>query len=68
MQVQCRAEFYNVFNHSNLYLKPLTTNIAAASFNTDKRTRIPGVVATYGSHDRFPQEARQVVLGLKLSF
>ena len=68
MQLQCRAEFYNVFNHSNLYLKALTTNIAAASFNTDIRTRIPGVVATYGAPDRFPQEARQVVLGLKLIF
>ena len=68
MQLQCRAEFYNVFNHSNLYLKALTTNMAAASFNTDIRTRIPGVVATYGAPDQFPQEARQIVLGLKLIF
>ena len=68
MKLQYRVEFYNVFNHSNLYLKALTTNVAASSFNTNIRTRVPGVVASYGTPDRFPQEARQVVLALKLIF
>ena len=68
VQVQCRAEFYNIFNHSNLYIKPLTTNVAAASFNEDVSTRVPGVVASFGMPDGFPQEARQVVLAVKLIF
>ncbi len=68
MQLQYRAEFYNLFNHSNLYLKAPTTNVAAASFNTSLRSRVPGVVASYGTPESFPQEARQIVLALKLIF
>ena len=68
MQLQYRAEFYNLFNHSNLYVKAATTNVAASSFNMDLRSRAPGVVASYGTPDGFPQEARQIVLALKLIF
>ncbi len=68
MQLQYRAEFYNLFNHSNLYVKAATTNMAASSFNTNRGSRIPGVVASYGTPDGFPQEARQIVLALKLIF
>lgn len=68
LQLQYRAEFYNLFNHSNLYVKPATTNVAASSFNTDLRSRVPGVVASYGTPAGFPQEARQIVLAVKLIF
>ena len=68
MQLQFRAEFYNLFNHSNLYVKPATTNVAASSFNTDLGSRVPGVVASFGTPAGFPQEARQVVLAAKLIF
>ncbi len=68
LQLQCRAEFYNLFNHSNLYVKPATTNVAASSFNTDLGSRVPGVVASYGTPAGFPQEARQIVLAVKLIF
>ncbi len=68
LQLQYRAEFYNLFNHSNLYVKPATTNVAASSFNTDLRSRVPGVLASYGTPAGFPQEARQIVLAVKLIF
>ena len=68
LQLQFRAEFYNLFNHSNLYVKPATTNVAASSFNTDLGSRVPGVVASFGTPAGFPQEARQIVLAVKLIF
>ena len=68
LKLQFRAEFYNLFNHSNLYVKPATTNVAASSFNTDLGSRAPGVVASFGTPAGFPQEARQIVLAAKLIF
>ncbi len=63
MRLQFRAEFYNPFNHSNLYVNVGTNNVAQRSFNG-----IPGVTASYGTPDRLPAEARQTVLALKLTF
>ena len=68
MKLQYRAEFYNVFNHSNLYFKVDTGNVTAPSFNTPEGATVPGVMASFGTPDRFPQEARQVVMALKLIF
>jgi hypothetical protein len=66
--LQCRAEFYNAFNHSNLYFKVETGNVAANSFNAANGSSLPGVIASFGTPERFPQEARQVVMALKLIF
>jgi hypothetical protein len=68
MKLQWRAEFYNFFNHSNLYFKVDTGNVAAPSFNTSTGSTVPGVLASYGTPERFPQEARQIVMALKLIF
>jgi hypothetical protein len=68
MKLQWRAEFYNLVNHSNLYLKTDTENIAAPTFNTQLGQTVPGVVASFGTPDRAPQEARQIVVALKFIF
>jgi hypothetical protein len=68
LRLQWRAEFYNLFNHSNLYLKTDTNNVAAPSFNTQTGQTVPGVVASFGTPDRAPQEARQIVMALKFIF
>jgi hypothetical protein len=62
------VEFYNFFNHSNLSFKPDTANVDVSSFNTSSGTSIPGVLASFGAPERFPQEARQLVLAVKLIF
>jgi hypothetical protein len=68
MKLQYRAEFYNIFNHPNLYIKVDSGDVAAFSFNNTSGTSVPGVVASFGTPDRFPQEARQIVMALKLIF
>lgn len=68
LRLQIRAEFYNLFNHSNLYFKPDTANVGAASFNGVDGTSVPGVLASFGTPERSPQEARQLVLAVKLIF
>ncbi|MEW5976082.1 MAG: TonB-dependent receptor [Acidobacteriota bacterium] len=68
IKLQWRMEFYNLLNHSNLYLKVESGNVAAPSFNTKEGLIVPGVVASYGTPDRSPQEARQIVMALKLIF
>jgi len=68
LKLQLRAEFYNFFNHSNLYFKADTANVGISSFNTSGGSSVPGVLASFGTPDRFPQEARQVVLAVKLIF
>ena len=67
-KLQFRAEFYNFFNHSNLYFKADTANVAVSSFNTTGGASVPGVLASFGTPERFPQEARQLVLAVKLTF
>jgi hypothetical protein len=39
-----------------------------SSFNTAGGASIPGVLASFGTPERFPQEARQLVLAVKLIF
>jgi Carboxypeptidase regulatory-like domain/TonB dependent receptor-like, beta-barrel len=57
MRLEFRAEFYNLFNHPNLELKPGSQDVAASSIAPGT----PGVlVAKTGS--------RQIVLGVKLVF
>jgi Carboxypeptidase regulatory-like domain/TonB dependent receptor-like, beta-barrel/TonB-dependent Receptor Plug Domain len=48
-RLQLRAEFYNPFNHSNLYLVPGTNDINAGSFTAQSGTaRVPSVIAVRG--------------------
>ncbi|HXB71225.1 MAG TPA: TonB-dependent receptor [Candidatus Acidoferrales bacterium] len=67
LKLQFRAEFYNPLNHSNLYVNYNSNDAAQQSFNTRTGTT-PGVTASYGAPDLLPQEARQVVLALKILF
>ena len=67
LRLQVRAEFYNPLNHSNLYVNFKTNDAAQQSFNT-RTGRSPGVTASYGAPDSLPQEARQVVLAIKILF
>jgi hypothetical protein len=67
LRLQVRAEFYNPLNHSNLYLNFKTNDAAQQSFNASSGTS-PGVTASYGAPDCLPQEARQVVLAIKILF
>ncbi len=68
MKLQYRAEFYNFFNHPNLYIQVNSRDVGALSFNNAAGASVPGVVASFGTPDRFPQEARQIVMALKLIF
>ena len=68
MKLQCRVEVYNLLNHSNLYIRVDTGNVSAPSFNVSPVLAVPGVVASFGTPTGLPQEARQVVLAMKLIF
>ena len=68
MKLQCRVEVYNLLNHSNLYLRVDTGNVSAPSFNVNPVLTVPGVVASFGTPSGLPQEARQIVVGMKLIF
>ena len=59
--MQIRAEFYNLFNHPNLYIRPGTNDVNTLSFNPSQGQTVPGVTA-------FFQDSRQIVLALKLMF
>jgi hypothetical protein len=61
MQLQFRAEFYNLFNHPNLYVNGGSTDVNAQPFTSSVGQSIPGVTASY--HDN-----RQIVLALKWIF
>jgi hypothetical protein len=67
LKLQVRAEFYNVLNHSNLYVNSSARDVARLSWNTPT-TMTPAVTASFGTPERLPQEARQIVLGLKVLF
>ena len=54
-----RAEFYNLFNHPNLYVNGASTDLSTGSFTSTNGTRVPGVTASF-------RDSRQVVLALKL--
>ena len=61
LKLQIRAEFYNLFNHPNLYIRPGTNDVNASSFNPSQGQTIPGVTA-------FFRDSRQIVVALKLTF
>ena len=61
MQLQLRAEFYNLFNHPNLYVNSGTNDVDVSSFNRIDGQTVPGVTA-------FFKDSRQIVVALKLLF
>jgi hypothetical protein len=61
MQLQFRAEFYNLFNHPNLYVNRGTPDVSSLTFAPAPGTQVPGVTASF-------KDNRQIVLALKLLF
>jgi hypothetical protein len=61
MQLQFRAELYNLFNHPNLYVNGGTSDVSALSFAPTPGTQVPGVTASF-------KDNRQIVLALRLLF
>ena len=61
LKLQIRAEFYNLFNHPNLYIRPGTNDVNTSSFNPSQGQTVPGVTA-------FFKDSRQIVVALKLTF
>jgi hypothetical protein len=61
VKLQFRAEFYNLFNHPNLYVNSGTNDVSASSFHRSGAQTIPGVTASF-------RDSRQIVLAVKLIF
>jgi hypothetical protein len=61
MKLQFRAEFYNLFNHPNLYINGGTNDVNASPFTRSDGHSVPGVTANFGDN-------RQIVMALKLIF
>jgi hypothetical protein len=61
MQLQFRAEFYNLFNHPNLYVNGATPDVSALSFAPAPGAQVPRVTASC-------KDSRRIVLGMKLLF
>ena len=68
MKLQFRAEFYNLFNHPNLYVNgpnafsSSTTDVNVASFAASpSQARVPGVTISF-------KDNRQIVLALRFTF
>ena len=61
LKLQIRAEFYNLFNHPNLYVRAGTNDVNTSSFNPSQGQTVPGVTA-------FFKDSRQIVVALKLTF
>jgi hypothetical protein len=59
--LQFRAEFYNLSNHSNLYVNGASTDVSTGSFTRADLNFVPGVTASF-------RDNRQIVLALKLIF
>ena len=60
-KLQLRAEFYNLFNHPNLYVNGASIDLSTGTFTSTNGTRVPGVTASF-------RDSRQVVLALKLTW
>jgi hypothetical protein len=60
--LQFRAEFFNIFNHSNLYADPNSNLLAAGE--VEARRGVPPSHELYGT----PFDRRNIQLGLRLSF
>ena len=65
MNLQFRAEFYNLFNHPNLYVKQGSNDVNTSTFNASPSGSGPGVTAFFGAT---PADNRQIVIALKLIF
>jgi hypothetical protein len=63
MALQFRAEFFNLFNHSNLFLYPLTTDILSGQILARR-----GVPPAHELFTGIPDERRNIQLGLRLTF
>ena len=61
VKLQFRAEFYNLFNHPNLYVNSETIDVNASSFHLSGGQTIPGVTASF-------RDSRQLVAALKFIF
>ena len=62
MDLQFRAEFFNLMNHSNLYADPNTNLLASGQVLA--RRGVPPSHELYGT----PFDRRNIQLGLRLSF
>ena len=60
-KLQIRAEFYNLFNHSNLYVNGPSTDVSTDTFTKPSGDFVPGVTVSF-------RDNRQIVLALKLIF
>jgi hypothetical protein len=60
-ELEFRAEFYNLFNHPNLYINGATDDINASTFTPTSGHTVPGVTA-------FFRDNRQIVVAAKVIF
>ena len=60
-RLQFRAEFYNVFNHPNLYVNGASTDVSTNSYTNAGGAFVPAVAASF-------RDNRQIVLALKMIF
>jgi hypothetical protein len=69
MKLQLRAEFYNVFNHPNLYVPPGTNDVSNATFNVSNGATVAGVTLRRGDNGAgFLTDNRQIVMAVKWIF
>lgn len=62
IKLQFRAEFYNLFNHPNLYINGGTNDVNVSAYTRSVgQPAIPGVTASF-------RDNRQIVIALKLMF
>ena len=60
-KLQLRTEFYNLFNHPNLYVNGGSTDVSTRSFTSANGDFVPGVTASF-------RDNREIVLALKIIF
>jgi len=61
VKLQFRTEFYNLFNHPNLYVNAASTDVSTNSYTNAARAFVPGVTASF-------RDNRQIVAALKIFF